>query len=184
MSARDRLRLVSHYPGRLRVRADVFHERPEIGEEVARVIGEEPGVTSANATALTGSLLVIYDPRVLQLPKLVQTLIRLGGLHGIAVDEADAWRDRPDQGDNVRAAFAAVNGALLGGSRGAIDMRTLFPAALAGTGVALFLSGRRRAPEWYDLLNWALMTFWNMNPRDGGTERSRGEDGPRTDRSA
>ncbi len=184
MSARDRLRLVSHYPGRLRVRADVFHDRPEVGDEVARAVGEEPGVTSAKATALTGSLLVTYDPRAIQLPKLVQTLIRLGGLHGIAVDEADAWREHPDQGDRVRAAFAAANGALLGGSRGAIDMRTLFPAALAGTGVALFLSGRRRAPEWYDLLNWALMTFWNMNPREGGAQRSRGEDGPRTDRSA
>lgn len=184
MSVRDRLRLVSHYPGRLRVRADVFHDHPEIGEEVARVVGEEPGVTSAKATALTGSLLVTYDPRIIQLPKLVQTLIRLGGLHGIAVDESDAWRDHPDQGRRVRAAFNAANDALLGGSRGAIDMRTLLPAALAGTGVALFLSGRRRAPEWYDLLNWALQMFWNVNPRDGGNERSRGEDGPRIDRSA
>jgi len=82
-------------------RADVFPRSPEIGEEVARVVGEEPGVTSAKATALTGSLLVTYDPRIIQLPKLVQTLIRLGGLHGIAVDESDAWRDHPDQGRRV-----------------------------------------------------------------------------------
>ncbi len=183
MSARDRLRLVSHYPGRLRVRADAFHDRPEVGDEVARLVGEEPGVTSATAAPLTGSLLVLYDPRAIQLPKLVQTLIRLGGLHGIAVDEADAWRELPEQADRVRAAFASANGVFLEGSRGAIDMRTLFPFALAGTGVALFLSGRRRPPEWYDLLNWALMTFWNMNPRDRASERSRGEDGPRIERS-
>jgi hypothetical protein len=49
-------------------------------------------------------------------------------------------------------------------SGGRVDLRVAIPAALAGTGVAMFLGGRRRVPEWYDLLFWGFVAFCNVNP--------------------
>ena len=75
---RDHLRLVSHFPGRLRVRAETFRALPGAAEEVAARIAEEPGVTEVKTSPVTGSMLVLYEPRVLQLPRLVQALVRAG----------------------------------------------------------------------------------------------------------
>ena len=164
---RDALRLVSHFPGRLRVRAETFRVLPEVGEEVAQRVAEEPGVLEARSSPVTGSLLVLYDPRELQLPRLIHLLIRVGGLHGLAVDPANDWMTRPEGGTRVRAAFAKMNDAVRAATTGKVDMRVALPGALASSGILMFLAGRRRVPEWYDLIFWAFVTFSNMNPRQG-----------------
>jgi hypothetical protein len=161
----DKLRIVSHFPGRLRVRAETFRVLPEIGEEVAQRVAQEEGVTSATASPVTGSLLVLYEPRELQLPRLIHLLVRAGGLYGIEVDAANDWKHEPEDGAKVRAAFAKVNDAVRAATSGTIDMKVALPGTLAGTGLLMFLAGRRRVPEWYDLIFWAFVTFSNLNPR-------------------
>ena len=56
---RDRLRLVSHFPGRLRVRAEMFRVMPEVADEVVARLRQEPAVTGTESSAVTGSLLVL-----------------------------------------------------------------------------------------------------------------------------
>ena len=164
---KDRLRLVSHFPGRLRVRAQTFRVLPEVGEDVAQRIAEETGVLGTSVSPVTGSLLVTYDPRTLQLPRLIALMIRMGGLHGLEVDSPEAWMHSPSDGARVREAFAKANDAVRGMSRGKVDMKVVLPGALAGTGLLMFVAGNRRVPEWYDLLFWGFMTFLNLNPREG-----------------
>src|SRR5262249_12499114 len=86
----DRLRFVSHFPGRLRVRATTFRVLPDVADGVAQRLREEPGVSSVEVARVTGSILVHYDPRVVEMPRLAQLLVRLGGLHGLEVDAGDA----------------------------------------------------------------------------------------------
>ena len=160
---RDRLRLVSHFPGRLRVRAQAFRELPDVAKEVADRIADEPGVREVQTSLVTGSLLVLYEPRELQLTKLVQLLVRVGGLRGIEVDASEDWSKHPPQGQRVREAVGGWNRTLQKLTSGKVDMRTAVPGSLAATGVAMFLAGRRRIPEWYDLLFWAFVTFSNVN---------------------
>jgi hypothetical protein len=171
----DRLRLVSHFPGRLRVRAETFRVLPEVGEEVAERVAQEPGVTSASVSPVTGSLLVTYDPCALQLPRLIHLLVRVGGLHGIEVDPANDWKHAPEDGERVRAAFAKVNDAIRAATSGKLDMKVGIPGTLAGTGLLMFLAGRRRVPEWYDLLFWAFVTFSNLNPRQQARDEGHGD---------
>lgn len=165
--AKDRLRIVSHFPGRLRVRAETFRVLPEVAEEVAQRVGEEHGVSSAAMSPVTGSLLVTYDPRELQLPRLIHLLVRVGGLHGIEVDAANDWQHKDEDGVRVRAFFGQINDAVRAATSGTLDMKVAVPGTLAGTGLLMFLAGRRRVPEWYDLLFWAFVTFSNLNPRPG-----------------
>jgi hypothetical protein len=160
---RDRLRLVSHFPGRLRVRADMFRVMPEVAEEVAVRLREEPAVTAAETSRVTGSLLVTYDPGGLQLPRLVQLIVRTGRLGGLEVDASEDWTQREPPGERVRVALEQLNLRMREATRGRLDGRAAVPGALLVGGLALLLRAPI-VPNWWDLTFWAYSTFHNMNP--------------------
>ena len=160
---RDRLRLVSHFPGRLRVRAEAFRLLPEVAADVAERVGGELGVLAVQAFPRTGSLLVQYEPREIELRRLIDVLVVAGGLRGIEVDVREDWVSRPAQGARVRGAIGAWNRSLRAVTEGKVDLRTALPGTLVAAGAAMFLAGRRRVPEWYDLMFWAFVTFSNLN---------------------
>jgi hypothetical protein len=158
------------------VRAETFRVLPDVADEVAERVGSEPGVTHVKAGRLTGSLLIVYEPRQLQLPRLVQLLVRAGGLRGVEVDSNAQWEAQPTQGVRVRRSLGAANESVRRKTGGAVDLRAAVPGTLAAAGAAMFFAGRRRIPEWYDLLFWAFVTFSNLNRPD---ERSAGLDDDR-----
>lgn len=172
---KDRLRLVSHYPGRLRVRAETFRVLPEVAADVVQRLREEAGVTRAEAASLTGSVVIEYRPGEVQLTRIVQLLVRLGGLHGLEVDTATDPDEVPRPGTRVRDALDSWDRAVRRASRGQLDLRVALPGALVVVGVGAFLFGKRRAPEWYDLLLWSFVTFVNLNPtaKDGHPDGDR-----------
>jgi hypothetical protein len=154
------LRIVSHFPGRLRVRAERFRESA-FGAEVAERVRAEGGVESAAVSSRTGSLLVEYRAREVQLPRLVEAILRIAGLDGISADRAPLGAP---QGAALRDAVHRWNEQLVDASRGRVDARTAVPGTLASLGVLTLLFGSRRLPEWYDLLFWSFVTFVNLNP--------------------
>ncbi|HEY8041237.1 MAG TPA: hypothetical protein VIF15_15630 [Polyangiaceae bacterium] len=160
---RDRLRLVSHFPGRLRVRAEMFRVMPEVADEVAAKLREEPAVTATETSRVTGSLLVTYDPGALQLPRLVQIIVRAGGLGGLEVDASGDWTTREPPGERIRVAFEQLNQRMREVSGGRLDGRVAVPGALLAGGMALLFT-RPMLPNWWDLTFWAYTTFHNMNP--------------------
>lgn len=167
----DELRIVSHFPGRLRVRAETFRVLPEVAEEVSHRLNEEPGVSAVKTSRVTGSLVVTYDPRELQLPQLVQVLVRIAGLHGLEVDTRHD-PNAPEDGARFRHALGLLNRSLVGKSGGRLDLKVAVPGTLGSLGVAMLLGGRRRTPEWYDLVFWSFVTFCNLNAKSAGAARS------------
>jgi hypothetical protein len=156
-----RLRIASHFPGRLRVRAEPFRDAA-FGEEVARQLGDEDGVVSVAATAKTGSLLVTYEAAKVQLPWLVQLIVRLGNLEGLEVDN----NGKPIKlgGPALREAMERWNNTLVDATNGRLDTRTALPATLMGLGVMKLAFGKWRSPEWYDLMIWSFTMFVNLTP--------------------
>jgi hypothetical protein len=145
------------------VRADTFRISPEIVDEVVARLREEPAITKTQASALTGSLLVLYDPAALQLPKLVQIIVLAGGLSGLEFDAANDWAHKPPAGDRLRSAIGRFNEGMREVSGGKLDGRVAIPAALLAGGMSL-LFARPMLPNWFDLTFWAYTTFNNMNP--------------------
>jgi len=137
---------------------------PEIGDTVAQRLREEQGVSQVDASRLTGSLLIAYDPHVVQLPRIVEVLVRVGGLHGLEVDVGADVTHVPRPGERLRDLLGQWDRIVRNAAGGQIDLRGAVPGALAATGIGLFLAGRRRIPEWYDLLFWSFVTFVNLNP--------------------
>src|SRR5689334_18519319 len=88
------LHIASHVPGRLRVRA--LKLRGEgASVEIAQRIGAEPGVSSVSASALTGSLLIHYDPGQIQLDRLLPVVLAATELTRVALDVGESREGRP-----------------------------------------------------------------------------------------
>jgi len=160
----DRLRVVAHLPGRLRVRAETFRVLPEVADQVALRVREEPGVTSATTTEVTGSLLVLYDPAQTQILRLLRAIVLTGGLAGLEVDHA-APAETTAPGDRLRGALGRLDARVREVASGKVDLRTAVPGTLALLGLGKLLGGNLRQPEWYDLVFWSFVTFSNLNPR-------------------
>jgi len=75
----------------------------------------------------------------------------------------------------VRDALDSWDRVVRRASRGQLDLRAALPGALAAAGVGVLLFGKRRIPEWYDLLFWSFVTFVNLNPtaKDGHPDGDR-----------
>ncbi len=170
----ERLHLVSHFPGRLRVRADTFRVLPEVAADVSQRLLEEPGVSGVEGATRTGSLVIKYDPSTVQLARIVSLLVRLGGLHGLEVDVRTEDIDRmPRPGARVRDLVGAWDRMARHASVGRLDLRSAIPASLAAAGLGILFFGKRRTPEWYDLLFWSFVIFVNVNPAQSPVKEAR-----------
>lgn len=159
----DHLQIVSHFPGRLRVRADKFRAKG-VAAEAAERIRAEPGVTSVAASELTGGLLILYDPALIPLDRLLPAVLAAGELAGVAlaVDEPPAG----PPGRRLRQAFRRVDDQARQAMKGRLDVRTTIPALCMIAGLARFAAGNRVLPRWYEMTFWSFITFINFNPRD------------------
>jgi hypothetical protein len=154
------------------VRAETFRVLPEVAGEVVERVKEEPGVTSATASEITGSLLVLYDPARTQILRLVRTIVVTGGLAGVEVDRVDRAPGAPP-GDRVRGALGRLDARVRAVAEGKVDLRTAIPGTLAVLGIGKVLGGvfgtaTLAEPQWYDLLFWSFVSFSNLNPRADG----------------
>jgi hypothetical protein len=151
------------------VRAETFRVLPEVAGEVVERVKEEPGVTSASASEISGSLLVLYDPGRTQILRLIRTIVLTGGLAGVEVDRIDRASGAPP-GDRLRGALGRLDDRVREVASGKLDLRTAIPGTLAVLGVGKVLSGvfgsaTLQEPLWYDLLFWSFVSFSNLNPR-------------------
>jgi Heavy metal associated domain 2 len=162
--ADDRIRVVHHCEGRLRVKAERLRGSAVLAESVVESLTRETGVLEARVSATTGSLIIRYDTHILQLPRLIHAVLEAGGWSGVAVDAPLFGLPTMAGGDRIRAALAKVNETLELETGGKLDMRTAVPGTLAGLGLLFFLFRSRRIPEWYDLFFWSFVTFVNLNP--------------------
>jgi Heavy metal associated domain 2 len=170
----DRLVLISHFAGRLRVRAEMFRVLPEVGEEVVTALCAQDGVTSAASSPVTGSVLVTYDASVIELPRLVAIIIRAGALQGIALEPMLPGNTSLTGGQRVRSSLASLNTQVSEQLRGRLDLKLGVPAALTASGLLMLAAGGRLLPQWYDLLFWSFVSFCNLNPH--GERRHSADD--------
>lgn len=61
----------SFFPGRIRVRSDVFRDADKSAAALA-VLSAQPGIKDIAVNARTGSLTVVYDPAAIPLESLMQ----------------------------------------------------------------------------------------------------------------
>jgi hypothetical protein len=161
-ASREALQLVHHHPGRLRVRATVFEKDAPALAAVRARLDALPGILEVGHTATTGSLLVAYQPGMVEPDTIVAAI----------AEAADLDLPREEARDPRRPALIAIgvgrelNAAVeeLTGRRA--DLGSLVPAALAGIAAYSWLKHEdSRLPRWDNLLYWSYSIFRDLNKR-------------------
>ena len=165
--APDTLHLASHVPGRLRVRAEKLCAEGAAAP-IAERLRAEQGVHSIVHSAVTGSLLVLYDPQQIQLDRLLPVVLEASGLRSVVVDAVPRRAGAP--GGRLRAVLRNADARACQAANGRFDIRTAVPAVLLLGGFARFARGPRLIPKWYEMLLWSFVTFVNLNPLEHPAE--------------
>jgi hypothetical protein len=174
----ERLILVHHHPGRLRVRADVFREVPATAEaeavsgqgprdpspfeRVRAALDAEPGISEITHNARTGSVLIEYQPGLTDSETILARIARAAGLEMPSDEERAPKKPALVAIDAAREANELV--ADLTGQQ--LDMRSLVPLGLVALGAYSFVTGKDRLPRWDNLLYWSYNIFSQLHRRE------------------
>lgn len=81
---------VHHVPGRLRIRSAAVKRNPEAAAFARQHLSAVAGVLSAEASAVTGSVTLRYDPAAISHHDIFAELRRAGYAHGSPAEEGPA----------------------------------------------------------------------------------------------
>jgi hypothetical protein len=184
----ERLTLVHHHPGRLRVRADAFREvapgrdgghpqtpgaeaeavsgqaarEPTPFERVRAALDAEPGITEITHNARTGSVLIEYQPGLTDSEGILALIAEAAGLEMPSDDELPPKKPALVAIDAAREVNELV--ADLTGQQ--LDMRSLVPLGMVALGAYSFVYGKDRLPRWDNLLYWSYNIFSQLHRRE------------------
>jgi hypothetical protein len=177
------MQIVHYLPGRVRVKLPRLKGSASLAAEVERTLAALEGVCHVETSTTTGSVLVLYEPRLLASLDLeaVGALRELAHMLGLSFEDGDRdllrhWVHAAANGTGPRAEtpttlgstitgfFDAVNAGVTQITNGWGDLQTLVPLTLAFLGLrSLLLTDNLPFPTWYDYLWFAFSTFVVLN---------------------
>ncbi len=178
------LRLLHHHPGYLRVQAAVFLEPAADSPLVTSAqadVESTPGVHAWAHQPKTGTVVVQYDPAVIDADDLLQHIAKTAGLRGVE----QVTGSLPHRREIVGTFLETVQGVnqVVGQLTGhKADLRELVPVALAATSVVSFVLNEKRGriPEWSGALYHSYRVFMQWHRTEVRTREKAGrldEDG-------
>jgi hypothetical protein len=166
----QRLRLVHHHPGYLRIQADAFTHPADGGSAVPRAEAAAralPGLRSWSHNPRTRSVVVEYDPGALEADDLLGRIAERAGFLGVE-NATRSTRNREELVSALLDAAQAVNDLVgqLTGERA--DLREVVPAALVATSIVSFVlhGNRGRLPSWHSALYHSYRIFMQWHRRE------------------
>jgi copper chaperone CopZ len=175
---RSALELAHHHPGRLRLRSDLFWETgdDDLAERVCNALEAVEGVSRVTVNARSGSILVEYEPAVVDPNVLIAVLAHSADL-GLPIPPEDMLRKYTASGVTIGAA-RKVNGLTDRFTGGRADLRAAVPIGLAGLAAFSFFALPGRLPRWDNLVYWAFAVFQALHTADIARTRARVADPP------
>lgn len=153
------LRLVHHHPGRLRLRSTRFEAENESVRAVREALEALPGVISVSHTARSGSVLIAYEPGLVDPSVLIDVAMDASGAANF-VDESEARPERDGPARSVIGVARAVNDALREVTGERVGLGAVVPVALASAAVYSAVTSKGPAlPRWDTLLWWSYSVF-------------------------
>jgi hypothetical protein len=175
------IQIVHYLPGRVRVKLPRLKGNASLAGEIERTLTAVQGVYHVETSTTTGSVLVLYEPRLLTSLDLetVGLLMELAHTLGPSFDEGDmdtfqdwvhaaAYGTRAETptalGSTITAFFDNVNAGVTRITSGWGELQTLMPLTLAFLGLrSLLLTENLPFPTWYDYLWFAFSAFVALN---------------------
>jgi hypothetical protein len=170
------VRLAHASPGRIRLKVDDLKNDSGRAVEIENKLRMIPGIRSASASPVTGSLLLTFDEPAMDSMELPFAVAQVLGISLNDLDSEDLRVLLSYQGngnklpagstsEGLESMFRDMNAAV----RRAVgaDLGILFPLALAVLGVrSLLVSEKTVLPSWHDYLWFAFSTYFILNRTD------------------
>lgn len=168
--ALEPLVLVHHHPGRIRLRADALIGSglgKNVADRVRSTLESMPGVRHVRHNTRTGSLLVEYDPGMVDANVIVSEIAKAAGL-GEPLSPREARRMSRSHADRTIEIAREVNALTHELTGWRADLRLLAPLALAGAGVYSMVRNKpnSRLPKWDTLLWYSYSVFTALHARE------------------
>jgi hypothetical protein len=169
------VRLAHASPGRIRLKVDDIKNDPDKARGIQAKLRTVPGILSADASPLTGSLLLTYDEPASGSMELPFAVAQALGISLNDLNPEDLRRLMSHDGNGQKAAgsiseglestFKDMNAAVRRAS--GVDLRELLPFALAILGIRSFLASEKTVPPaWHEYLWFAFSTYFILNRTD------------------
>jgi hypothetical protein len=166
----DGLRIVHAIPGRVRVKIPQVKDDTELARAIPEWFVGVPGIQRVETSALTGSVLVLYDPKQLTpeaLGGMLPALFPGVDLTGLDLTQAPLGAAAPPPGaavkDAVSGFFGTVNAGVAKITPG-LDLNILVPLVLFAFGIRSLVVAEELTPiPWYNFLWFAFSSYFALN---------------------
>lgn len=166
----------SYVPGRIRVRIPRDQRGSETAKDVASMLRDIAGIRGVDVNAVTGSVLVEYDPESIDVDQLI-AMGKAANIIGDIESAAAGGIESPGFAPRSRAATRIVTGfqrfddLVNRASRGLLDAKTLMPLLLLGVSLGRAFGKTKNAPApWQSLMWYAYSMFMHWNSPMHGEE--------------
>jgi hypothetical protein len=149
--------LIAHSsPGRLRVKVPAHRGNPIVLEGLCGHLRNYPGIYSAEANPVTGSILILHETDA----EAIMGYARSQGLFSLRVEE----RTKPEVQRVVASSYASADRALRRLTSGDMDIRTVSVLLLIAAGLFDLMQGSFVAMPWYAAFWYAFNIFIMKQP--------------------
>ncbi|MGE5619932.1 MAG: HMA2 domain-containing protein [Sphingomonadaceae bacterium] len=161
--------IVHSIPGRIRVRLDKSSRSPDFMRTLVETLSAVEGVNRVEANPATGSVLLLYDPQVMD-PEQLYLAARSAHL-SVVLPGAGRPTAQPDEitpiASGINSAIGRLDRAIFNFTSGNLDTKTLVPFGLAAAAIRQIVTSRGNVATapWYVLLWYSFSLFHRFNRR-------------------
>ena len=164
------LRLVHHHPGYVRVQADSLIQTMDEASAMTAAQAEVEAISGVRSwlyNPKTGSVVIEYDPEIVDVDDLLKHIANHLGLSGVE-NATNHKKNRQELVGEFINTVQNVNQVVSEMTGDRADLRELVPVALAATSVVSFIlnDDRGRLPDWNNALYHSYRIFMQWHRKD------------------
>lgn len=160
-------RVAHHVPGRLRLRLDTRTDASEVMARIQSALANRAGYERAEYRPQTRSLVLRYNPAEIDSGRLLDSWLPVAGVEVLEGSEpaTNGRAEGTAVGDRISGSVGSLNRGIGRATRGALDLRDLFPLTLFAFGLRRLTQGNLQPVPWYNLLYYGYSTFFSLHGR-------------------
>jgi hypothetical protein len=157
---KQRAYIAHHVPGRIRIRLINSKGDRAFLEQISQSIAPRPGVRRVEVNPTTGSVVIHYENS--QFDEFKKGLADHAADEDLFILDLNSHMEEGHISHSIDTGFKNLSNTLKRATDGAIDLKEIFPIALAAVALA-FLKSAEGTPLWVTLLNFSFSSYMSLH---------------------
>jgi hypothetical protein len=157
---KQRAYIAHHIPGRIRVRLSHAKGDRAFLEQISQSIAPLPDVHRVEVNSTTGSLVIHYEAS--QFDDFKKGLADHVAHEDLFILDLDSHKEETNISHSIDNGIKNLSNSIKRATEGAVDLKEIFPMALAAAALA-FLKSAEGTPLWVTLLNFSFSSYMALH---------------------